>query len=108
MRKLRRGHIINITSMAGYIGLPGIAYYTASKFALEGISDVLAKELAPRWCVRRATVALGIATGGRTLRRCCSCTTRAALYSLIHSGLFQAASAFRKMFNLKGRNFRFE
>jgi len=47
MRKRRRGHIINITSMAGYIGLPGIAYYTASKFALEGISDVLAKELAP-------------------------------------------------------------
>jgi NAD(P)-dependent dehydrogenase (short-subunit alcohol dehydrogenase family) len=47
MRKRRRGHIINITSMAGYIGLPGIAYYTASKFALEGISAVLAKELAP-------------------------------------------------------------
>jgi NAD(P)-dependent dehydrogenase (short-subunit alcohol dehydrogenase family) len=47
MRKRRRGHIINITSMAGYIGLPGIAYYTASKFALEGVSDVLAKEVAP-------------------------------------------------------------
>jgi NAD(P)-dependent dehydrogenase (short-subunit alcohol dehydrogenase family) len=47
MRKRRRGHIINITSMAGYIGLPGIAYYTASKFALEGISDSLAKEVAP-------------------------------------------------------------
>ena len=47
MRKRRRGHIINITSMAGYIGLPGIAYYTASKFALEGISDVLAREVAP-------------------------------------------------------------
>jgi NAD(P)-dependent dehydrogenase (short-subunit alcohol dehydrogenase family) len=47
MRKRRRGHIINITSMAGYIGLPGIAYYTASKFALEGFSDVLAKEVAP-------------------------------------------------------------
>jgi NAD(P)-dependent dehydrogenase (short-subunit alcohol dehydrogenase family) len=47
MRKRRRGHIINITSMAGYVGLPGIAYYTASKFALEGISDVLAKEVAP-------------------------------------------------------------
>jgi len=46
MRKRRRGHIINITSMAGYIGLPGIAYYTASKFALEGVSEVLAKEVA--------------------------------------------------------------
>jgi NAD(P)-dependent dehydrogenase (short-subunit alcohol dehydrogenase family)/pimeloyl-ACP methyl ester carboxylesterase len=46
MRKRRRGHIINITSMAGYVGLPGIAYYAASKFALEGVSDVLAKEVA--------------------------------------------------------------
>ena len=33
---------------------------------------------------------------------------RAALHSLIHSGLFQAASALRKTLNLKGRNFRFE
>jgi len=46
MRKRRTGRIINITSMAGYIGLPGIAYYTGSKFALEGMSDVLAKEVA--------------------------------------------------------------
>lgn len=46
MRQRRTGHIINITSMAGYIGLPGIAYYTGSKFALEGMSDVLAKEVA--------------------------------------------------------------
>src|SRR5262245_21207102 len=46
MRKRRTGRIINITSMAGYIGLPGIAYYTGSKFALEGMSDVLAREVA--------------------------------------------------------------
>jgi NAD(P)-dependent dehydrogenase (short-subunit alcohol dehydrogenase family) len=45
MRKRRRGHIVNITSMAGYVGLPGIAYYAGSKFALEGISEVLAKEV---------------------------------------------------------------
>jgi len=45
MRKRRRGHIINITSMAGYVGLPGIAYYNGSKFALEGISDALSKEV---------------------------------------------------------------
>jgi len=47
MRKRRSGHIINITSMAGLVGLPGISYYAASKFALEGISEVLAKELGP-------------------------------------------------------------
>ena len=47
MRKRRRGHIINITSMGGFITLPGIAYYCGSKFALEGISEVLGKEVAP-------------------------------------------------------------
>src|SRR5258708_24371461 len=45
MRERRRGHIINITSMAGYVGLPGIPYYAGSKFALEGISEVLAHEV---------------------------------------------------------------
>jgi NAD(P)-dependent dehydrogenase (short-subunit alcohol dehydrogenase family) len=45
MRKRRSGHIINITSMGGYITMPGIAYYCGSKFALEGISEILAKEV---------------------------------------------------------------
>jgi len=46
MRQRRRGHIINITSMGGYITMPGISYYCGSKFALEGISETLSKELA--------------------------------------------------------------
>ena len=46
-RKRRAGHILNITSMGGYITMPGIAYYCGSKFALEGISDTLSKELQP-------------------------------------------------------------
>jgi NAD(P)-dependent dehydrogenase (short-subunit alcohol dehydrogenase family) len=46
-RKRRAGHILNITSMGGTITMPGIAYYCASKFALEGISDTLSKELRP-------------------------------------------------------------
>jgi NAD(P)-dependent dehydrogenase (short-subunit alcohol dehydrogenase family) len=45
MRARRAGHIINVTSMGGFITMPGIAYYCGSKFALEGISEVLAKEL---------------------------------------------------------------
>jgi NAD(P)-dependent dehydrogenase (short-subunit alcohol dehydrogenase family) len=45
MRHRRRGHILNITSMGGYITLPGISYYCGSKFALEGISEVAGKEL---------------------------------------------------------------
>jgi len=46
MRQRRAGHIINLTSMGGFITMPGIAYYCGSKFALEGISEVLAKEVA--------------------------------------------------------------
>lgn len=47
MRRRRSGHIINITSMGGFITQPGISYYCGSKFALEGISEALGKELAP-------------------------------------------------------------
>lgn len=47
MRQRRRGHIVNITSMGGTITMPGISYYCGSKFALEGVSDTLSKELAP-------------------------------------------------------------
>ena len=46
MRKRRRGHIINITSMGGFITMPGITFYCGSKFALEGISEALGKEVA--------------------------------------------------------------
>jgi NAD(P)-dependent dehydrogenase (short-subunit alcohol dehydrogenase family) len=45
MRARRRGHIINITSMGGYVTFPGVSFYNASKFALEGLSDGLAKEV---------------------------------------------------------------
>ncbi|MCQ8278043.1 oxidoreductase [Acetobacteraceae bacterium KSS8] len=47
MRKQRRGHVINITSMAGLVGFPGSGYYAASKHAVEGFSDALAVEAAP-------------------------------------------------------------
>lgn len=46
-RQRRRGHIVNITSMGGFITMPGIAYYCGRKFALEGISETLGKELQP-------------------------------------------------------------
>ena len=46
MRVRRSGRILNITSMGGFITMPGIAYYCGSKFALEGISEALAKEVA--------------------------------------------------------------
>ena len=46
MRERRRGHIVNVTSMGGFITMPGISYYCGSKFALEGISEALGKEVA--------------------------------------------------------------
>ncbi|UIJ70371.1 oxidoreductase [Aurantimonas sp. HBX-1] len=46
MRERRRGHIVNVTSMGGFITLPGITFYCGSKFALEGISEALGKEVA--------------------------------------------------------------
>ena len=45
MRQRRNGHIINVTSMGGFITMPGIAYYCGSKFALQGINDALAQEV---------------------------------------------------------------
>ena len=40
----RNGHIINMSSVAGYIGLMGYAAYTPTKFAIVGLSEVLRNE----------------------------------------------------------------
>lgn len=45
MRQRRSGRIVNVTSMGGFITMPGITYYCGSKFALEGISEALGKEV---------------------------------------------------------------
>jgi NAD(P)-dependent dehydrogenase (short-subunit alcohol dehydrogenase family) len=45
MRKRRAGRILNITSMGGIMTLPGLSFYHGSKFALEGISESLGKEV---------------------------------------------------------------
>jgi NAD(P)-dependent dehydrogenase (short-subunit alcohol dehydrogenase family) len=47
MRQARRGSIINISSVGGKFGEPFGAWYHASKYAVEGLSDSLALELAP-------------------------------------------------------------
>ena len=47
MRGRRRGHIINVTSVAGFCGFPSSGYYAASKHAVEGFSDALSREAAP-------------------------------------------------------------
>jgi NAD(P)-dependent dehydrogenase (short-subunit alcohol dehydrogenase family) len=47
LRKQRSGHILNLSSIGGVVASPGIGFYNATKFAVEGISEALAAELAP-------------------------------------------------------------
>lgn len=47
LRKQRSGHIVNLSSMSGLAGFPGFGIYCGSKFAVEGISEALAQEVAP-------------------------------------------------------------
>lgn len=47
MRKQGSGHIINISSVGGSVAFPGVGMYNATKFAVTGYSEALAKELAP-------------------------------------------------------------
>ncbi|MEQ8804023.1 oxidoreductase [Haliea sp.] len=47
MRRQGSGHIINNSSQAGIMANPGTGYYSASKYALEGLMEALQKEVAP-------------------------------------------------------------
>ena len=47
MRAQKSGAIVNISSQGGFIGFAGVGYYNATKFAVEGLSEALAKEVAP-------------------------------------------------------------
>lgn len=46
-RKQQSGHVVNISSIGGFRAIAGAAIYNATKFALEAISEALAKEVAP-------------------------------------------------------------
>jgi NAD(P)-dependent dehydrogenase (short-subunit alcohol dehydrogenase family) len=47
LRKQKSGHILQLSSVSGFKATPGFGLYNASKFALEGLSEALAGELAP-------------------------------------------------------------
>lgn len=46
-RARKSGAIVNISSLGGHLSFPGFGAYSASKFALEGLSEALAAEMAP-------------------------------------------------------------
>ena len=58
MRARRSGSIVNVGSVAGQIGFPGISYYCASKFALAGLTE----SLAVHWAKKGVRV-VGVAPG---------------------------------------------
>ena len=47
MRKRQIGHILNIASIGGLRSFPGVGFYNATKYAVDGLSESLSKELAP-------------------------------------------------------------
>jgi short-subunit dehydrogenase len=47
LRKQKSGHIINISSIGGLVGYPALSFYNATKFAVAGLSEALAKEVTP-------------------------------------------------------------
>lgn len=47
MRARRRGHIVNISSLGGMVTSPAVGFYHMAKFAVEGFSETLCKEIAP-------------------------------------------------------------
>ena len=69
MKAQKRGHIINLSSIAGKWGYAGYGVYAASKFALQGLSESLYKELlehgvkvtavCPNWVATEMAVAAG-------------------------------------------------
>ncbi len=47
MRRRRSGTIVNISSIGGFVGNPSVGYYNATKFAVNGFSEALKKEVEP-------------------------------------------------------------
>src|SRR4029077_670220 len=47
MRRAGRGHVVNISAIAGYFAFPGWGIYSATKFAVEGLTEAMAIDLGP-------------------------------------------------------------
>jgi NAD(P)-dependent dehydrogenase (short-subunit alcohol dehydrogenase family) len=92
MRTQHGGRILLVSSMAGVVGLPFEAYYSASKFALEGFGESLAYEVAPFGITVTLLEPANVATDFRW-RSCAEADTE---------GVYAAAGA--KAFTITKRN----
>ncbi|KAE9371997.1 NAD(P)-binding protein [Stipitochalara longipes BDJ] len=68
------GVVVMVSSMGGFIGFPGSTYYHASKFAMEGFTESVSKEMLPEWNIRflilePGGVKTGYASGMRYSKR---------------------------------------
>lgn len=95
MRMAGRGRIVNISSVSGMIGLPFMGVYSASKFALEGLSDSLRLELAQYGIevvlVEPAATATGFSTAADNATQTANARTD-AYQNLFNPGDMKAAS----------------
>ncbi|KAK7956143.1 NAD(P)-binding protein [Apiospora aurea] len=53
------GVVLNVTSLGGFAGFPGSAFYHAAKFAVEGFTESVSKEVRPEWNVHFCLVEPG-------------------------------------------------
>lgn len=91
--RARGGHIVNIGSLAGLVGLPFTAHYCASKFALEGLSESLRYELHP-FGVHVALVEPGDYRTGIQASRRISAETQQGVYASAFARFLQKREAF--------------
>ncbi|TFG73451.1 MAG: SDR family NAD(P)-dependent oxidoreductase [Anaerolineales bacterium] len=98
MRAQGAGRIINVSSIAGMIGCPFVSLYSASKYAMEGMTDALRMEVTP-YGIKVILINPGdIATGFTKNRRLC----QEAGYTSAYSDQFQRTLAIIEKNEIQG------
>ncbi|MEU5872175.1 SDR family NAD(P)-dependent oxidoreductase [Glycomyces sp. NPDC047369] len=91
LREQGSGHIFQISSAAGLTSMPGAGGYSASKWALEALSEALAQEVAPQGIKVTLIEPGGFATGFNTAA--VFTATPKAPYAALHASLQEQGAA---------------
>ncbi|XXG99552.1 hypothetical protein Hte_005891 [Hypoxylon texense] len=59
LQAIRGDVVLNVTSLGGFAGFPGTAFYHAGKFAVEGFTESISKEVRPEWNIHFCLVEPG-------------------------------------------------